>query len=85
MQNKQMGKRCKAGPGLNWKTSLPAMLLGSQLLTLLLGCVRAEALLAAALLAEVRGMWFYLDATSWALFAYSTFTCACMQTCRDKR
>lgn len=61
------------------------MLLGLQLLTLLLGCVHAEALLAAVLLAEVCSMWFYLGATSWALFAYSKFTCACMQTCGDKR
>jgi len=80
-----MGKGCKARPGLNWKTSLPELLLGSQLLTLPLGRVRAEALLAAALLAEVCGMWFYLGATSWALFARSTFTCACMQTWGDKR
>lgn len=56
MQNKQMGKRCKVWPGLNWKTSLPEMLLGSQLLTLLLGCVHTEGLLAAVLLAEVCGM-----------------------------
>lgn len=85
MQNKQMGKRCKAWPGLNWETSPPELLLGSQLLTLLLGCVHAAALLAAALLAEVCGMWFCLGATSWALFAYSALTCACMQTCGDKR
>lgn len=85
MQNKQIGKRCKAWPGLNWKPSLPEVLWGSQLLTSLLGCVRAEALLAAALLAKVCSMWFYLGATSWALFAYSPFTCACMQTCGDKR
>lgn len=85
MQNKQMGKRYKAWQGLNWKTSLPEMLLGLQLLTLLLGCVHTEDLLAAAFLAEICGMWFYLGATSWALFAYSTLTCACMQTCGDKR
>lgn len=85
MQNKQMGKRCDEWPGLNWKTSVPETLLGSQLLTSLLGCVHAESLLAAAALAEVCSMWFYLGATSWALFAYSAFTCACMQTRGDKR
>lgn len=80
-----MGKKRKAWPGISWKTSLAEMLLRSQLLTLLLGCVHTEALLAAALLSEVCSMWFYLSATSWDLFAYSTFTCACMQTCGDKR
>lgn len=85
MQNKQMGKRCKAWPGLNWKISLLEKLLGLQLLTLLLGCVHTEVMLAAVLLAEVCGMWFCLGATSWALFAYSTFTCDCMQTCGDKK
>lgn len=85
MQTKQMGKRCKAWPGLKWRTSLPEILLGLQLLLLLLGCVHTEALLAAVLLAEVCGMWFCLGATSWALFAYYTITCACMQTCGDKR
>lgn len=85
MQNKQMGKRCNEWPGLNWKTRVPEALLGSQLLTSLLGRVRAESLLAAAALADVCSMWFYLGATSWALFAYSAFTCACMQTRGDKR